>query len=113
MKKIKKYYRIEFQLTSPLSVGSGENYITDKDIIKDSRGIPYIPGTSLAGIYRSLFSKKTAETYFGPELTQERIQESAEQWKKCIREQRGCHLRRVSSGYERSFDYKAGYGGSR
>lgn len=84
MKKIKKYYRIEFQLTSPLSVGSGENYITDKDIIKDSRGIPYIPGTSLAGIYRSLFSKKTAETYFGPELTQERIQESAEQGKNVL-----------------------------
>lgn len=74
MKKIKKYYRIEFQLTSPLSVGSGENNLTDRDIIRDSRGVPYIPGTALAGVYRSLFSEKTAEDYFGPELTEKRIQ---------------------------------------
>ena len=74
MKKIKKYYRIEFQLTSPLSVGSGENNLTDRDIIRDSRGIPYIPGTALAGVYRSLFSEETAEDYFGPELTEKRIQ---------------------------------------
>lgn len=76
MKKIKKYYRIEFQLTSPLAVGSGENNLTDRDIIRDSRGIPYIPGTALAGVYRSLFSEKTADNYFGPELTKERIQKS-------------------------------------
>ena len=68
MKKIKKYYRIVFQLTSPLSVGSGENNLTDRDIVRDSRGIPYIPGTALAGVYRSLFSEKTANAYFGPEL---------------------------------------------
>ena len=76
MKKIKKYYRIIFQLTSPLSVGSGENNLTDRDIIRDSRGVPYIPGTALAGVYRSLFSKGTADNYFGPELTEERIQDS-------------------------------------
>lgn len=73
IRKIKKYYRIEFELTSPLAVGSGENNITDKDIVRDGRGIPYIPGSSLAGVYRSLFSGETQDRYFGQELTQERI----------------------------------------
>lgn len=69
IRKIKKYYRIEFELTSPLAVGSGENNITDKDIVRDGRGIPYIPGSSLAGVYRSLFSGETQDRYFGQELT--------------------------------------------
>lgn len=74
MKKIRKYYRITFRLVSPMSVGSGESNETDRDLIRDSRGTPYIPGSSLAGIYRSLFSRKTAERYFGPELNKEKIQ---------------------------------------
>ena len=61
IRKIKKYYRIEFELTSPLAVGSGENNLTDKDIVRDSRGIPYIPGSSLAGVYRSLFAGETPD----------------------------------------------------
>ena len=77
MKRIKKYYRIQFQLTSPLAVGSGENHLTDRDIVRDSRGIPYIPGTALAGVYRSLFPKEIAEQYFGPELTEDRINQSS------------------------------------
>lgn len=79
MKKIKKYYRIEFQLTSPLSVGSGEDIQTDRDILKDSRGIPYIPGTALAGVYRRLFIDEIATCYFGPELTKEKIQDSSKE----------------------------------
>ena len=73
MSKIKYVCRIEFEITSPLSIGSGENQVTDKDIVQDSRGVPYIPGTSLAGIYRSLFDGKTANAYFGKELTKEDI----------------------------------------
>ncbi len=75
---IKKYYRITFELVSPLSIGCGENNLTDSDLIRDSRGIPYIPGTALAGVYRQLFSKTSAEAYFGPDLTQERILLAAE-----------------------------------
>ena len=78
MKRIKKYYRIVFELTSPLSVGSGENNVTDRDILRDGRGVPYIPGTALAGVYRSLFSEGTAEEYFGPELTEEKIRDGLE-----------------------------------
>lgn len=74
---IKKYYKIQFQLTSPLSVGCGKSQVTDSDIILDSRGLPYIPGTSLAGVYRRIFSEETAERYFGVNLTEKRIQESS------------------------------------
>ena len=73
MSKIKYVCRIEFEITSPLPIGSGENQVTDKDIVQDSRGVPYIPGTSLAGIYRSLFDGKTANAYFGKEFTKEDI----------------------------------------
>ena len=77
MKRIIKYYKITFTLASPLAMGCGENYLTDSDIIRDSRGLPYIPGTALAGVYRRIFSDKTAEKYFGPELTKEKINQAA------------------------------------
>lgn len=63
MKKI--YYKIEFCLTSALSVGSGENQYSDSDIIRDSQGNPFIPGSTLAGVYRSLLEEEKADRYFG------------------------------------------------
>ena len=53
----RKYYRILFKTASAMSVGSGESGETDRDVIRDSRNVPYVPGTTLAGIYRSLFSE--------------------------------------------------------
>lgn len=76
----KKYYRIKFRLVSSLSVGSGKNDITDRDLVRNSQEKPYIPGTALAGIYRALFSKEDAENYFGDEIFYE--QEKKEQLKK-------------------------------
>lgn len=76
MSFLKKYYRITFTLASPLSIGCGEDRLTDSDIVRDSRGLPYIPGTSLAGVYRNLFSGDEADKYFGRRLTEERIQEA-------------------------------------
>jgi len=66
----KKYYRISFKLESPLAIGSGENNYTDKDIIKDSAGKPYIPATAIAGVTRELITQKISdksiiEYYFG------------------------------------------------
>lgn len=61
----KIYYRITFQLASALSVGSGKNRYSDSDIVRDSSGEPFIPGSSLAGIYRSFFNESDAEYYFG------------------------------------------------
>lgn len=46
------YYRIEMQLASPLSVGNGRNETTDHDIVRDKHGKPYIPASSIAGVFR-------------------------------------------------------------
>lgn len=72
----KRYYRIEFRLMSAMSIGSGDNELTDKDIVRDSRGIPYIPAAALAGVYRSLFTEKAAKRYFG-QIADEKRNEDA------------------------------------
>lgn len=66
-KKVNKkvYYRIEFQLISAMNIGSGENSNSDKDIMKNSKGDPLIPGTSMAGVYRSLLAEEEIKKYFG------------------------------------------------
>lgn len=46
------YYKIEMQLASPLSIGSGRNESTDHDIIRNKSGKPYIPASSIAGVFR-------------------------------------------------------------
>lgn len=56
--------RIVLQAETPLSIGSGESNIqTDSPVIRDINGLPFIPGTSLAGILRhavdSLEQKKS------------------------------------------------------
>lgn len=70
IKRIKKYYRIKFKITSPLSIGSGNEKYSDSDIAVDGRGYPYIPGTALAGVYRHLFPNDVADEFFGPELNE-------------------------------------------
>ena len=60
------YYRLHFTLESPLSIGSGAGESTDKDMIVDKYGTPFIPGTSLAGVLRSsMKDKKEQEHLFG------------------------------------------------
>lgn len=51
MKRI--YYGLELSLETPLCVSSGESEMTDKDVLKDWEGKPFIPGTSFAGVFRS------------------------------------------------------------
>lgn len=46
------YYRIEMRLASPLSVGSGRNESTDHDVVRGKDGKPYIPASSIAGVFR-------------------------------------------------------------
>lgn len=48
----KKYYRIIFQLTSPLSIGSGNDIQTDQDVLLDGRELPVIPASAIAGVSR-------------------------------------------------------------
>ena len=69
-KIIKKHYlKITFQLESPLCIGSGRNDITDQDILCDARGIPYIPGSAVAGVIREACDVDKDESrlkyYFG------------------------------------------------
>ena len=54
----KKYLKICFTLTSPLGVGAGKADITDRDIIRNSAGIPYIPATSIAGVLRERLEER-------------------------------------------------------
>ncbi len=82
--KKKKYYRIVFSITSPLTIGSGENDVTDKDIIKDSEGIPYIPASSIAGVICQKLAaqdEKEAKKYMGyvkPEKVRDREESISE-----------------------------------
>ena len=74
----KKYYKVSFKLSSPLILGSGFSAETDKDILKDAKGIPFIPASSIAGISQSAMQnlwakrgldetrrKEKQEKYFG------------------------------------------------
>lgn len=62
----KAYLKIVFRLESPLMLGNGENVNSDNDLLKDKRGIPYIPGSSLAGVYRELLGGIIdSDRYFG------------------------------------------------
>lgn len=49
----RKVVRLVVEAVTPLAVGSGEgNVMTDSVVAVDFRGLPYIPGTSLAGVLR-------------------------------------------------------------
>lgn len=50
MKKI--YYLMKFILKSPLRIGNGMHELSDSDLMLDGRRLPFIPGSSLAGIIR-------------------------------------------------------------
>lgn len=63
MKRI--YYRFDLTLLSPLALSSGENERTDSDAVLDSRGKPYIPATSLAGILASASSNEIKKKIYG------------------------------------------------
>ena len=59
------YYRLTFKLESPLAIGSGAGESTDKDIIIDKYGHPFIPGTSIAGVLRSCIGDDDKALLFG------------------------------------------------
>lgn len=54
--------RICIETSKALSVGTGEKNLTiDRLIAKDLSDLPYIPGTSIKGVLRNLFSQETDE----------------------------------------------------
>ena len=54
----KNYLKIRFKLVSPLIIGCGKNENTDNDVLTDSVGLPYIPGTAIAGVVRDAVASK-------------------------------------------------------
>lgn len=48
----KQFYIFKLRLASPLSISSGLSDNTDSDILKNGNGEVFIPGTSLAGVFR-------------------------------------------------------------
>jgi len=58
--------RIVIEAATPLAVGSGEKSImTDSLVATDANGLPYIPGTAIAGVLRHLIGEERAKTFFG------------------------------------------------
>lgn len=58
--------QIDIEAVTPLAIGSGEKSIlTDSLVIKDVNGLPYIPGTSIAGVIRSALAGLEIDDLFG------------------------------------------------
>lgn len=58
--------RIILEAKTPLAVGSGEKSLTtDAEIARDVNGMPYIPGTAIAGVIRHALGENEAKEFFG------------------------------------------------
>lgn len=67
-KKIKscKYYALRIEVASPICVSSGVAEYTDSDVMRNGDGEVFIPGTTLAGAFRSYIeNKKNEQSIFG------------------------------------------------
>lgn len=53
--KFRYVARIVIEADTPICVGSGEKTIdTDSEVTLDVNGLPYIPGTTIAGVLRHI-----------------------------------------------------------
>ncbi len=60
------FYRIPVELVTPISISSGNAELTDHDVILTEDGMPFVPGSSVAGAVREYIKdKKTADILFG------------------------------------------------
>lgn len=58
--------RFIIEATTPIAVGTGEKDIfTDAVVAKDVNGLPYIPGTTIAGVVRSMLDPDKNSELFG------------------------------------------------
>jgi CRISPR/Cas system CMR subunit Cmr4 (Cas7 group RAMP superfamily) len=56
--------RLTVETASPLGIGSGQRGLTtDRLVARDAYGLPYLPGTSLAGCLRSAFTEALDDRY--------------------------------------------------
>ena len=70
MIKNKIYYYIRMKLLSPISVGNGDDFLTDHDCIKNSKRNPFIPGSTLAGVFLHYLSNENKEIFI-PKINDE------------------------------------------
>lgn len=61
----KNYYQMQMILRSPLRIGNGVNQVTDSDVMTDKRGLPFVPGSSIAGVLRDRVDQQYKESLFG------------------------------------------------
>jgi len=85
----KKFYtyrylaKIILETATPLAVGSGEkDIITNSLVARDANGLPYIPGTALAGIIRHAIKDEEQRKIFGFQETAKERNERIEREKK-------------------------------
>ena len=58
--------RMVIEAKTPLAVGSGEkDILTDALVATDVNGLPYIPGTAIAGVVRHMIGKEQTKPFFG------------------------------------------------
>lgn len=58
--------RFVIEAVTPIAVGVGsKDFITDAPVLKDVNGLPYIPGTSIAGVIRHAIGEEKAKLFFG------------------------------------------------
>lgn len=61
--RIHSYYRLDFELLSPLIIGCGKNKNTDNDVLLGSDNKPYIPATSIGGVLRHIAGNEENELF--------------------------------------------------
>lgn len=60
------YYQCKFRQAAPLRIGAGGSEDSDSDVMTDMRGVPFIPGSGIAGVLRTRLSREAADWLFGP-----------------------------------------------
>lgn len=75
----KVYYEIVFKTETAMNIGCGVNDNSDRDVLKDGAGRPFIPGSTMAGIYRSIFNEtEDTKKYFGDVTINKEVGQSSD-----------------------------------
>lgn len=82
------FYYVDIELLSPMSLGNGDATMTDNDLLLDDKGQPFIPGTSIAGVFQSYqnISFNTEEDKQSPVYVSDATLNTKDGYKKDIRD---------------------------
>ena len=65
------YFKIRFTAVSPVSIGGSASTRTDRDVVLDSRDLPLIPATAIAGVLRGFADSQSQDKYFGKKASED------------------------------------------